>query len=1543
MAEYDVDGTVYDFPDDYTDEDAVRILKEQGIIKPAVPDAKMSRLTAAPPIFAPEQETEAAARKRIEDEVREEMIARSAFTHEDARVATRDRLERMALDKQKKEREKLIQAGGDPEEAGSFPFFRATRIKEVPTFDREGNERVERLYIDPETGTPRVPTTMDEVVESFARQPILGEESARRASAEIQRQQRVIDAKRAKKEDIGLTEFAGPVFSGILSEPTQGSGVTETGLGAALRSTLGWVSALGAEGYFRGLGYEVDEAGLPLDPDDFGFAVAQAREKLGLPATIGMTGPGGAAALVGPVDFKGGLAPVPLPGVATRSQQGVPTTFDPEARRTASSVPVPPFTEDPMGFLRAETRRVAQNVASGRTLGDEFRDAPEVTEAYENVWGSPDAAFYGGSLGEVFIPAGPGTAVRATSGALKAVAKTPAARKAAEAAIKAAEAARAGTGDAPSLMKRAQAAALYAQGFVPTARLPGAADAPSMAQQVKAAALGLGADVASVVVPGRASDGRVVRRVAVKVLSRLGYSDEQVATLSRSIKPTSNTVKDVMGDLEKPLSDLFDDTFSEFQRILRLLEKNVPDDLVMVTENVAVPRALERDARAVLAQARTLLFGGDPASIASQLRAMANDAEAGGNTALKGRLRETAKAIEGAKYLTPAKVSTVSQNLLSQAAKRADEYAKWKGIEDPAFGKSLIRPSPKTAAYRVGGIVVALQNLLDKYASWDDVPIQLRRVVTTMVEDDFLAREMGAVNRKARDLTAAQVAIKQTERNLDAVLKSPAFDGPSTRKGRALFRPLETETVSVAQAQQQIRAAAKTALPRVSKRLNELANKLGNVDDAMDALLDEALLRAPEDFTPKKAWKKVLDALYGGDKADNIMVEIVRRNLTPVESDGEFRFMPTIKAVMDIDRVLVDENVLPGIVGRGPLSFFAPEFHKGFLKVVLEESVKKDIAKRGRTVEGALSGQDDGIFAAHLLAPATMMSPDQAKRVAFPGMSRLPSVSGSNRVRVYDPSASNAERVLADNGEEFAELIESVSPRMRKDVVRMAMDAQDFLIAGVARNVLRNAKYGYVLPNLPYLSYRLLEVPIISLMTVGLETTLQGAKRLLTRKLQGGGLLSDDGIYYSPKVLGQMAEEYGIGYTRVESERVGTLADDLLRDARKAAEGKDPDAKIRFRWPVDKSFWTRTAEALERTYRQSVFEVGLMRGDTPQLAAETARRSQFDYDALPDPVRTQAAQYFAGAAGTYAMHTEFARALMSSPSKARAAYKAAMAKQRVQDPYQVHGDKALTALGIWHADDATFYGPDLPIFAPVETLLGFARQGNLMFDDLKYASEVARTAGDVGTVFFAGGERVVQSLADELLPAVYEAYDRFQDNEGSGKKGASGPEPISDEKMFWAAAVVAQSRGVDSWRNFLTWFDPIEVAPPKGMEHPTIEGAWKAQPPEGVPHLLMGRDENNELPFYLVFKPSQQGLRNISILRGVTPDGVEALAPLYAASVMGEEGQPGTPKRIYPEGLIGSSAKGAAMQAAFTTAQPGTPLQLRAKQAEEIRKMREGG
>ena len=138
------------------------------------------------------------------------------------------------------------------------------------------------MYRDPSTGELREPTAFEELTEAYTKQQLMSEEAARQTAARIARQQAEVDRRIAKGETVAWTDYAGPLFSGILStRESAGAGTTETPLGATLRGTLGTLSALAAEGYFRGLGYEVNAKGEPVDPEDFGYAIAD-RWSLGI-------------------------------------------------------------------------------------------------------------------------------------------------------------------------------------------------------------------------------------------------------------------------------------------------------------------------------------------------------------------------------------------------------------------------------------------------------------------------------------------------------------------------------------------------------------------------------------------------------------------------------------------------------------------------------------------------------------------------------------------------------------------------------------------------------------------------------------------------------------------------------------------------------------------------------------------------------------------------------------------------------------------------------------------------------------------------------------------------------------------------------------------------------------------------------------------------------------------------------------------------------------------------------------------------------------
>jgi len=290
---------------------------------------------------------------------------------------------------------------------------------------------------------------------------------------------------------------------------------------------------------------------------------------------------------------------------------------------------------------------------------------------------------------------------------------------------------------------------------------------------------------------------------------------------------------------------------------------------------------------------------------------------------------------------------------------------------------------------------------------------------------------------------------------------------------------------------------------------------------------------------------------------------------------------------------------------------------------------------------------------------------------------------------------------------------------------------------------------------------------------------------------------------------------------------------------------------------------------------------------------------------------------------------------MNNPQAATAAAKALQAKTRAQDPWGLHGDRGLRSLGILETDDGAFYGPEAPMFGAVETALGTVRRADELAGELRRQIDLARQDDAPATVVEAGA-RITRTLADEALPAVVALADAAA--RGAGGEGLKGPSRATAEGQFWQAAILAhhldQDRSTGAWDQFLRIAKPIEVPPPKGLEHPRIPGAWRAVPPGGQPHLLWGRDEDG-LPVYKVFAPSEAGQRNLELIRRATPEALQGALPLGAALLQGASiGEPGeAPEAIYGAPAAPGSLLGAAAAATLTPAGAGDVVARRREQA----------
>lgn len=1549
MGSWVVDDVTYEFPDDFSAEQVTSILRAQGILPAAQPPPELPRLPT-PPLtpFQPPGAVSAGIREAAREQAEAEVLGAVLPAGTDVGARVQQRAAELVEEAEQPRQQALLAGRLDepvPVETGGLPFFRRTAIETTPAFaerqptpttiapfisaeaqrlTREEEERAAaardfptplapeyvaevpvRTITDPVTGEQRTPTTFEEVRESFAQQPVMTEAQARQAERELAAQQSEIDRRIEAGEDLGFFERNPGSFLGeVLTQPDQGAGIIETPLGAGLRSTLGYLSALAGEGYFKALGYEVDADGNPVDPDDFALKIAQLRERAGIPEVYAPT-------------TGAGYTAIPLPGFATRREQVVPTRFDPTGSRRVDP--------DADSFAL----RIAQAVAKGRTLGDDYASTPAIRDYYEATFNDPDAAYYAGLVPEIFSPAGPGTAARAGKAAAGAVISRLDAEPFLEAVAAAEAASRAATTAADYSTPAGRAAIEAGQ------------KAQRSASLLASPVVGRAADFVAAVKPGKAADGRLVRRVAERVLDRSGLGTDLVPA-KNAIKPSSNTIAEVMADIRGALPA---QAAPLTARIERQILRNVPDDFTLVTDTLAVPRSFAQQARQRLSELRTSVFFKDTTDMAADLDALADGAEAAVADALRSAARQvaavgergTGSPVYGFKGLD-RRTRTAVQSALRRAGADVARFEK----RTPAdFARAEATALNKQAAER-----------LRSADDWADVSAAEVREAVKLRQTRGLQRALPGQLRSTRDLTAAQLRFRSADAGLTAALQSSkTLSSPTFRRLRAaLSRGVLTETASAALAADRIRQASQQALRTLSKQLYQLARQYGSVDEAMTALLKQQLVAAG--VRGADAWKRVLSNLYGEAQAEEVLSLMQRYD---IPADG----YPSVEAVKALDLALTQRGDLPGLATTLP--GFAPDYHRAFLKTVMEEGIRRTLIADRRIAEAAGAGVD---VAAELglstpLPAGFKLAQEQIealKRTAAvdPAAARVDTeavpltLEVGPRYRVYDTVASQAERALAESGEEFAQFIESVPVRQRGSVQAMARSAVDFLLATGRRNAVQRLKYGYIVPNVPYLVGRLIEAPLVSLATIGAADTARAAAQLVKRRLTGGGVTTASGVRYTPEQLEDLVQQYPLGLSRSETERVGSLAGDMLRDAKRAAStaaGRAAGFVVEYANPVERGFYQRAAEALELNYRRAVFEARLAAGDEPLQAARKARASQFDYDSVPGPVRDMVGRYFATASHYYKLMAELARLIKDNPQAATAALKTQRERARAQDPFNLHGDKGLKTLGIIDlGEDGSFYGPAVPFLAPVERTLAAMRGADIAVRGLRDSIEAARSGDLVAAAqqVISGGQPLTRTLADEALPAVLDVYAAFQGGQPYETQGLAGGQPVSDEKMFWAMALQAHhadpTREQGEWDAFLRFTDPQLVQPPAGAAHPTIPGAWVRQPAEGTPHLFWGRDEAG-LPVYYVYEPSEKGLQNIQIARALTPDRLEQVFPLVAVAegrIKGTDDGRVVADSLLPTTLTGAAALAIAEPASIKTTERGIREQI-----ESIRGIRE--
>ena len=1387
-----------------------------------------------PATFRPVEET----RKSIEELVDERVQAILEERDELVTDATRAEAEarRRVEEDIARQRGRMVIAGREdkPVEPTSFlPMGRPTRIvnrrvRAQAGEDFEGflTDQVERLYRDPDTGALRKPSPFEELVETFAAQPLMTEAEARAADERLQAQKAAIRERMRAGEKVGFEEaqlvdpgmsfgrtIAGAVESAMREEDETG-GVYESALGATLRSVPAFLSAALRAGSF----YDVDEEGRPVDPESLAYNVAQLREGLGLPAVVTRV-----PTITGTIPTA---TPFPLPGLAVEQRRRDTVGTDPEARRARPQVDAPSILDDPSGWFAAEAERIARTIQNDRGMGDDFVDSPEVRAAYVDLYGDPDAAYWAGTLADVFVPAGPGTAFRTGKRALQ---------------------------TATELAGETKTAARLADELITRAEASNA----TRAERSLSNAL---ADVAAVVVPGRASDGRVVRVVADKVLDITpGLTDTERAAMKAAVKPTSNTPAEVVRDMAKAIDKPATD--ADVQRLLTEVELRTPDDLVMVTEAVAVPRKL-----------------------APQARKVAGDA-----------FRE-----------------------LQTAETAADQAAILRRYEMPAYARQV---------EEAGGLA--------------ELDPRLQNVLREQVKTQALYRAVPEISRRVRKtetLSEFNTYLDRMSELKPAIGKGAS--GPLMRRLGAMYGSFNyaLTPASVSKAIRALEAAGASATREVKRALVAEARASRSAEEA----LDKVFARELGDLEPDALYARILGDMYGGEVVPNLMKRLA---VDDAALGGQLLGRtPTLESLRRLDTHAVANGYVKAH-GRGP------EIDRAMLRAILEEGVRKRRALGGKEFEAAL------------VASGTRRA-DVPENVGgfFRVPERLDPQAGAPGVRMReyrilgDPTT---EGRLIEGTDELVKVLGN-EPGLQRLGFGEWLAAQTGRLAANIRDAEYGMRYGYYLPNVPYLVGRAVALPIVSIATIGAENTMRSLARAAGKVVPDGvplyprsrrmglGITDPDGVYYSPKVLDDLLEAHGgLGRTAIEQARISRLGDDIIREVETAAGGRGAqllsDANP-FN-PYLRNFYQKTAEAIELSYRRSVFEAGIAHGLLPSDAALLARRSLLDYASTPGIITDTVGSLFVDAGEMYQLALQFGDLAARNPQYLTRIAKATRAKQKAQDRYGLEGDRTLRALGIvpTQADELTIYGPDSPHLRPIEKTLDLLRSADFVAQrlvELRKTTGRADFSGALDTGLEAAGE-VVRYGASQLLPGVLDAFEATVGKDmGRATEQGRDLQTFDDREAFWAALLAADyadPRHDDgTWNATIDLLQPKVVKPPGDLAVPGHPDLWAAQPPEGVPHIALGLTREG-VPRYKVFEPSEVGLRNLQAIRSTPLRSLEsafgAAASYYGSSdnievdALFPEGAPGVVGR-----LLGGRAVPSAMREEDVQ---------RARQSEAIRAVRE--
>jgi hypothetical protein len=611
------------------------------------------------------------------------------------------------------------------------------------------------------------------------------------------------------------------------------------------------------------------------------------------------------------------------------------------------------------------------------------------------------------------------------------------------------------------------------------------------------------------------------------------------------------------------------------------------------------------------------------------------------------------------------------------------------------------------------------------------------------------------------------------------------------RKGQQALRVLGRELREIVRTSE-TPITASQALGRVAER--ELGEMIAKADGA-------------------EVFGKVIEETFGGGPVG------AQWRQTALDAYAKLYPGEPLWRVIEPDRTEKLYQYMRGTVQGLPL--LRPRYVQNSLKIVIEEGVRKRVAKEAKAAYEARYGTFD--------------------------VGRGPLLAAENRAFLAEEA-----RFVENGGEELFRLSESLPTRAGGEPLP-AGEAIATLAAGVrsARTTL-----GYGPWSIPVVAAgESVMAPIRALAYTGILGTPYRPELIKTPM----------GTFTAREIDEMIGSLGGVGMTRADVERTGRQAHDLFRAVEQEvarAQGRTAETAARKAFagvPAALSI----AATVEEEARRAVFLKALQRGQTPEAAIATARRSQYDWgDARNAEIVTRISDEFVLATKTVAELTELLDLALRSP----AAYRAYL---RAKD----RADRQFDELNQIESPDGRKLA--LPPMGKKQVLvdLPFQPPVGVLIQPLRMAEAVAQLplSPEAAQIVLQGGADAIGEYA-QAVGDVAEAFGGEGEAgvEGTLARGEPSMEPLYVSVL--AAAKMMDPTGRNEFVAALNYLDPTYMKPPKDdAGFPGDPLAWRGVPanvPAGS-YVVSVLPEGDRDTRYYVLRPSGAGLRKLRALRSV--------------------------------------------------------------------------